>query len=528
MNSVLEGTTARYGAASKYRFDDPSKWETVPNVPVLDEHEMTDEGGKAVAYVGRRELEQIAANNNKRVYATGDPAPLILGHTSDDPRSPEKPVVGYAVNYRVQPYRRNPDGTTRYAIFSDYKIRPKYAGAAEDYPRRSVELWWNKRELDPIALLGGTTPERDLGVVIRNARLKGVSLLGGSTPERDLGVTIRYDRRSAGTVLRYAMEDSMAGKNCAPRVSSHKYAEGEPFPGDDDLGDEGDDLDPGPGDDLSAGSDAGDAGGGEDDPMVAKILASKPIADLISKVDELYSLIAGEEGGAGGPPPGGDGMAPPAPGGAPPVGVDPEMREGHGDQPVRFEDDPAMYSAFGGPTNGTIPQFGGGGTRGTQYGRHTNGTPAMHTSQTARGQAAPVSQEVVKLQRQVRSMALQLSRANARDAINALKAEGYQFDNENREVEALAAMPDNERKFYVEEVIRKNYRRDDTPTVPQFGGVAQYARSAGPVGASADANDPNAEFEPTSTVEAVQYADAIQKHGGDRIQASKYMRSRKR
>jgi biotin operon repressor len=142
----------------------------------------------------------------------------------------------------------------------------------------------------------------------------------------------------------------------------------------------------------------------------------------------------------------------------------------------------------------------------------------MHTSQTARGQAAPVSQEVVKLQRQVRSMALQLSRANARDAINALKAEGYQFDNENREVEALAAMPDNERKFYVEEVIRKNYRRDDTPTVPQFGGVAQYARSAGPV----------AEFEPTSTVEAVQYADAIQKHGGDRIQASKYMRSRKR
>ncbi len=78
-----------YGAANKYGFDDPTKWVTVPSVPLLDEHEMTDSAGKPVATVDRAALEEIARNNNKRVYDTGDPATLILGHTSDDPRAPE-------------------------------------------------------------------------------------------------------------------------------------------------------------------------------------------------------------------------------------------------------------------------------------------------------------------------------------------------------------------------------------------------------------------------------------------------------
>ncbi len=147
-----------YGAASKYQFDDPNRWVTLPNVPLLDEHEMTDEAGRPVARVDKPVLEQIANNNNHRIVQTGDPATLILGHTSDDPRAEEKPAKGFVVNYRVLPFKRDPNtGQVVYAIHGDFKVRPQNAHLLEEYPRRSVELWWNKKELDPIALLGGTS-----------------------------------------------------------------------------------------------------------------------------------------------------------------------------------------------------------------------------------------------------------------------------------------------------------------------------------------------------------------------------------
>src|SRR5271168_2452804 len=98
-----------YGRASVYNFDDPTKWVTVESVPLLDEHEMTNEDGQPVAYVGKQELEQIAHNNNRKVRETGDPATLILGHTSDDPQAPEKPAQGFVVNYKVKPFKRNQD-----------------------------------------------------------------------------------------------------------------------------------------------------------------------------------------------------------------------------------------------------------------------------------------------------------------------------------------------------------------------------------------------------------------------------------
>lgn len=208
-----------YGAANRYDFDNPNKWVTIPSVPLLDEHEMTDQQGNPVTYVGPRELQQIANNNNRRVRETGDPATLILGHTSDDPRAEEKPAKGFAVNYQVKPFRRDPKtGQVIYAIHGDLKVRPKNAHLIEEYPRRSVELWWNKREIDPIALLGGTAPERDLSVVIRNARLNHVSLnqLGEQAStftlkngevyaiDKEAGV-IRFSRRGDSVVETYTL-----------------------------------------------------------------------------------------------------------------------------------------------------------------------------------------------------------------------------------------------------------------------------------------------------------------------------------
>ncbi|CAM6002962.1 unnamed protein product [Sphagnum balticum] len=165
-----------YGKADKYDFDNPNKWVTVPDVPLLDEHEMTNDEGKPVAYVGKDVLEEIAHNNNRKVLDTGDPATLILGHTSDDPRAKEKPAQGFVVNYKVKPFKRNPDGQVIYAIHGDYKLRPNKAHLIEEYPRRSVELWWHKKDIDPIAMLGGSSPERDLGVVLRHARMNHVSM----------------------------------------------------------------------------------------------------------------------------------------------------------------------------------------------------------------------------------------------------------------------------------------------------------------------------------------------------------------
>src|SRR5690606_28370649 len=84
---------------------------------------------------------------------------------------------GFVVNYHVKPFKRDPKtGQVTYAIHGDYKIRPQNVHLIEEYPRRSVELWWNKKELDPIAMLGGTSPERDLSVVIRNGRFNHIAL----------------------------------------------------------------------------------------------------------------------------------------------------------------------------------------------------------------------------------------------------------------------------------------------------------------------------------------------------------------
>lgn len=520
-------------------FDDQTKWVTVKNVPVLDEHSMTNEQGQEIAYVDRQALEEIAANNNRRVMETGDPAPLILGHTSDDPKAEEKPVVGYAVNYRVAPFKNG-----RHAIYVDYKIRRDRANVVDEYPRRSVELWYNKKELDPIALLGGTTPERDLGVVIRHARLKNVALLGGTTPARDLGVSVHYDRRSQGTVLRYAMEvDDMAGENCAPSVrgakammNPAKYEAG-CMPDDDDF----------PGDETE--SDAGDAGGGDEDPVVAKVLASKQFQDLASKVNQIFDLITSEEGGGdegvppggdpgmGGPP--GDGMEPPPgpdaggpPGGGMPPGGGPDEEEArgmHGDGPVRFDDDgPDMYAmgagGFGGPGSTTIPTFGGG-TKGTRYSR--NGSQPM-SGQQPRGQRP--DPEVVRLQRQVRELSIKNARAEARELVNQCIAEGVVIPDPDQEAAALASLPEKDRDYFVNNVIRAKYaRRDaDIGSPLPHGGVARFSRTdaagSGLPGAS-PAEDQN-DFTPANAAEATMFADAQIKMGLPA--AIKFMRSRGR
>lgn len=362
----------KYGVASRYQFDDPQKWVTVPGVPLLDEHEMVGDNGKVVATVDRKVLEEIASNNNRRVRETGDPATLILGHTSDDPRAAEKPAQGFVVNYRVRPFKRDERGQVVYAIHGDYKLRPKNAGLIEKYPRRSVELWWHKKELDPIALLGGSAPERDLSVVIKNARLNHVTMNHAPAPSTTRNgrghvapvpdSAIRFHRRGPATIENYRIDDALSLKdrlhryearfntqgdddmNCDPRGGGSMDYSDDQF-GDDDGGMDTRDLhDPGDSDvpddsgtggdgdldGLDDGSGDGDMGGaGESDPTLAKVFQSKQFRGMASKIDtmmqmlsELTSALGGGAGGGQPPMPGGDEqgnaeMPPPGAGGGP-------------------------------------------------------------------------------------------------------------------------------------------------------------------------------------------------------------------
>lgn len=134
----------------------------LPRFFVLDEHEFTDSKIGEKVVLDRERLEHIAARCNSRRSRTGDLVPICLGHTRDDaPEQEQPPIVGFAVDFRVEPFF----DTGKYAL----SATPVAKSAAHvryfrENPRRSVELWLSPDDIDPIALLGSTTPRRDLGI----------------------------------------------------------------------------------------------------------------------------------------------------------------------------------------------------------------------------------------------------------------------------------------------------------------------------------------------------------------------------
>ncbi len=485
------GSHGNYGKGAVHDFDNAEKWTTVPGIPVLDEHELTDDDGAVVGHVDRAMLEEIAANNNKRVHETNDPAPLIVGHTSDNPQAPERPVVGYAVNYDVRPYKRDPqDGHWIYAIHADYKVRKNKEHVIEDFPRRSVELWLGRKELDPIALLGGTTPERDLGVIIRKSRITGMTLdeTPSATDLRTLeqtnsGPVLHYSKKT-GSVLRYSLASAddetdgvdadsdsinysceggmktptsksakmpdMKTKNQPVKAIFERDMTGEEEPqgmgmDDDQLGD----LPPGP---------DGDGGDGmeettDENPEVAAVFQSKQFKSMLQDAikSALEGLLSEEEGG-GGPDAMGGAAPPGGPAGAPPMGgpddggdptasgpmpegtdglapqPDEEARIDHEAPPVRFSNATNMA----GPMNTREPGFSSKGTMGTKYNRNSNTNQRQPSgSNTAMTRTQPTARptqnpEVVRLQRQVNDLLVKNARAESREAIQSLMSNADQ------------------------------------------------------------------------------------------------------
>lgn len=130
-------------------------------MPVFDEHDEFDKGGRLIRRFDVAKLATIARNCNERFAKTGDAVPLTLGHTI--PGAPEKyqpEIVGYARNFRVGRFGKQ----QKPCILADFYFYPSRYGEAMKYPRRSVELYPRDLVFDPIALLK-RTPQLDLGIL---------------------------------------------------------------------------------------------------------------------------------------------------------------------------------------------------------------------------------------------------------------------------------------------------------------------------------------------------------------------------
>lgn len=518
MNELIE----RYGAAQHYDFDDPQKWVTVENVPLLDEHVIKNEKGKVIAKVDRAVLETIAENNNRRVHETGDPATLILGHTDDDPKSPEKPVKGFVINYKVKPFRRDTNGKIIYAIYGDFKIRPQNKHILEEYPRRSVELWWEKKELDPIALLGGTSPERDLGVIIRKARLKSNS--SSQDNNSDLQGIIRYSRSENRFVETYDLPiDYSTQYQCHSKIS---------YKGDtmatDYLSEDTEQK-------VEEKEKENDV---SSDPVLAKLFQSKQWKELTEKVNIIFSVIEEEiarqesEMTPQGSPPQQElppGELPPSeesllpenqPGGGlppPPPQVTEKSKQSRGQEPVRFEASTALPGPSNVMTTG-FPQKKGVSTISSQkFSRNSlyqSGVPMTENDR-----------RISQIEQQNQELLLKLSRLEAEKIVNNLKQEGILFGRTPEEevsgmrddIEYLAHCTPELRDDYINNVIRKKYaRRKPDPTKPSVPGVARYSRAEPNVLNSGTTQ----EFEPETPEEASYFADMQTIHKMSRQEAA--------
>lgn len=169
------------------KFNDPSKWRIVPNVPVFDEHdeevEEPEQGPdgkpvidpmtkkprmvKKIERFDRQSLETHARNCNNMV-ATGNPPGLTLGHTKDDAPEPSQPeTVGYGRNFRVV---YSPTLGRDVIVYDEYFDPEKFIDKdVSTYPFRSCERWKGGQYFKPIALLK-REPRRNLGIVTYHHR----------------------------------------------------------------------------------------------------------------------------------------------------------------------------------------------------------------------------------------------------------------------------------------------------------------------------------------------------------------------
>lgn len=107
-------------------------------------------------FMGKRVTRDMLRKIVQRMSSFG-PSAVIIGHTDDDGKT-ESPIVGYATNYRIS----ESDDDESYLVCDIIMLE---RGVMDRFPRRSVELW-SDYTIDPLCLLGSSTPRVDLPTII--------------------------------------------------------------------------------------------------------------------------------------------------------------------------------------------------------------------------------------------------------------------------------------------------------------------------------------------------------------------------
>jgi hypothetical protein len=379
----------------------------LPEFAVLDECEFYDSKTRQKVNLDRDRLEKMAKAQNDRIEGRNDATPIIVGHTKDDAKEEDQPeIVGYATRFHVG---NLPDGKA--AIFARPWAKPDEVETFRLHPRRSVELWLDPDAIDPIAILGATTPRRDLGL-----HLFGRAYAEGND-KTTTGSSVRFCRSSYGRQpILFEMRENTVDK----QIKCEEPVADDPTP---------------------PGSDTSPTG---DDAAVEKVMNSdwgKRLTAFLDKFEPILDQVLQEEEGAmgpdggamppgaggppgaGSPPPGaGAGAAPPPPGagamppdaGAPPEADSPPLPDRE-DGPIKKNS--AGYSLPGAGTTAMPNYFDRAG-----YEAQVR-LQRLETEYVANQKR--VADQMVQLQRENAALKLARIEDEVRGELDALTREGY-------------------------------------------------------------------------------------------------------
>ncbi len=341
----------------------------LPEFDLIDECSFFDKKTKQQVNLDRKRLEKIADSHNENIESRGAAPVVCLGHTKDDaPESEQPPATGVTTRHTVKAYKPDKSGKVKFALWAKPWARQEHVETFRQNNQRSVELWLDPDAINPIALLGSTTPRRDLGLHLFSREY-------GAAEKTSSGQTIRFSRSNDGRQpILFEMRADMEKEkgDSGPPVKCD--VPGSLPPGGAPAG-----PSPDPTADPSA-----DTGGSEflsqlfaSDQWKQLLAMTSQNSEAIGKIMPIFEELEQEAmggGGEGGAPPG---SAPPgaAPPGAPPGGspAPPDAPGGDapqpggtdapgGDEPAEEEEEPPagpnkknMAGSAAGYANTTMP-----------------------------------------------------------------------------------------------------------------------------------------------------------------------------
>ncbi len=158
-------------------FDDTSKWEVVPNIPMMVPHQRLKEDGSIKYQVGTQRLSAIVNVMDALEVEDGVLPKIQIGHTVKG--GPEPEILGFIRNRRVGTWGPK----AKPGIISDYWYYKDKFPKASGHPFRSAEFYPTENRISASALLS-RDPELDMGMVLceRDAQCEYYTLTEETTP----------------------------------------------------------------------------------------------------------------------------------------------------------------------------------------------------------------------------------------------------------------------------------------------------------------------------------------------------------